>query len=155
MSTVFDNVQSGHSTSQIQRFLTTSEIAGFLFRHPLVAENVAQTKTAIIAGLYDWNYNPALEWRVPGTIAPWGMQVDDDTYGAVTIFPARNGEILFSGYTHSLPVINNPDYVSPPVPCKNGMTPVLGICPEDFQIPWTLIIGGILFYFIITSKKKG
>jgi hypothetical protein len=136
-----------------QRLLTYVERADFLVRHPMVATQVSETKSAIVIGIYDWDYNPAEQWKIPGIIAPWGMQVDDSVYGIVTIFPARNGEIYFSGFSEYLPAINNPEYVSPPAACRDGRASILGICPEDFQIPWMLIIGGVVV--ILIMKRKG
>jgi len=135
-----------------QRLLTDSEIAGFLLRHPIVAENVFQTKAAIAAGLYDWNYNPAEQWRIPGTIPPWGMQQDDSTYGMVTIFPARDGRILYSGFTQELPAVNLPDYESPtgPIFGPGGILPypedILAGAQKAVSIAW-LVGAGLAVYF--------
>lgn len=119
------------------------QISSFLIRHPLVAENVAQTKLVILSGLYDWDYNPALQWRVPGTIPPWGLQVYDSVYKTVTIFPARDGTMYYTAETGVDLGADKPDYVSPPVACRNGEMPVLGVCSEDLAIPWALIAVGV------------
>lgn len=96
------------------RSLTDSEINSFLLRHPIVAAEIAETKSVQAAGLYDYDYNPAEEWLIPGVIPPWGLQVDDDQFSTVTIFPARDGTWHYSGYSPEIASIDQPGYESPP-----------------------------------------
>lgn len=114
-------------SATMQRLLTRSEQTGFLARHPAVAARVAITKTAMLGGAYDVNYYDYayLPWYVtfkfPGIIEPIGIQVDDASYGLVTIQPAPDGEIYFSGWTdHDLhteiPTEGTGAYQPPPGP---------------------------------------
>jgi hypothetical protein len=115
-----------------QRLLTASEMAGFFLRHPLEADYVAKTKLALVAGVYDWSQTLP-SWFL-GLIPPWGTQVQDDTYGNVTIFFGADGTLYVSGFSQDIADINKPAYVAPPVKCKDGSDPVLGMCAEDFSI---------------------
>jgi hypothetical protein len=155
----FSDVVSGSSTTAAgnrQRLLTGTEITGFLFRHPIVAENVAQTKVLIASGLYDFDYNPNTEWRIPGTIPPWGMQVADSTYGTVTIFP-RPDTFYYSGFTANLPAINKPDYQAPLGPCPDGSIDIAGVCvPKPPSLLTLGVIGLAAFvgYQTFFAKKS-
>ena len=95
------------------RAMTNSEIAGFMLRHPIEADYIAATKIAISTGVYNW----VDSW--PGVIPPWGTQVNDSTYGVVTIFFGQGDGVLHM--TADSPVladINKPAYVPPPQICK-------------------------------------
>lgn len=111
-----------------QRLLTNSEMADFMLRHPLEAENILQTKALIATGAYDWS-----QW-IPGTIPPWGAQIQDDKYGLVTVFLSQvDSEVYLSGNSMPAGDINKPAYVPPPVLCNDGSSPVLGICAGDVK----------------------
>jgi len=116
-----------------QRLLTTSEMAGFFLRHPLVAEYVAKTKLAIASGAYDW-LETLPSWFA-GLIPPWGMQQDDSTYGTVTIYFGTDGTLYMSGWSQPAGDINKPAYEPPPFICKNGQPAILGLCAEDLAKP--------------------
>lgn len=95
--------------------LSYFQVGAFLARHPAVGAQVAETKTAILAGLYDWGYNPATQWRIPGVIPPWGLQVEDSEFGRVTVFPAKDGTIYYTAGSSEL-YTDKPDYQSPTYP---------------------------------------
>jgi hypothetical protein len=114
-----------------QRLLTTGEMAGFLVRHPLVAEYIAKTKLAIETGVYDWTQKLP-DWFF-GMIPPWGMQVQDTSYGLVTVFFGTDGTLYLSGFTAPIGDINKPRYEPPPVLCSDGSEPVLGVCLSDLS----------------------
>jgi len=144
-----------------QRLLTDSEISSFLRRHPIVAENVISTKAAIAIGLYDWDYNPAEQWRIPGIIPPWGMQQDDSSFGMVTIFPARDGRILYSAFTQELAPIDQPAYESPtgPIFGEGGIFPsyedILGGAQTAVNVAWLVGFGLAAYvgYQMFFAKK--
>jgi len=117
--------------AQQQRLLTNLETAGFLLRHPLEADYIAKTKIAIATGVYDWS-QVLPSWFL-GLIPPWGTQVDDSSYGTVTIFFGTDGTLYLSGFTAPLADINKPAYVPPPVKCSDGSDPVLGVCLSDLN----------------------
>lgn len=106
------------SLMTMQRLLTRTEQASFMARHPVVATMVAETKTAIVLGQYDWNYYDNYNWELkfPGIIEPIGIQVQDNSYGLVTIQPARDGEIYFSGWSDHDLGTGKGHYESPPDP---------------------------------------
>ncbi len=144
-----------------QRLMTFSEQAGFLARHPIVATEVTETKAAILAGLYDWNYYDHVyqpgtwEFKFPGIIEPIGMQVEDSVYGLVTIEPARNGEIYFSAYTGvdlntDIETTGEGSYQPPPPACGDFLSCLLG----DMQtvILAGAVVGGI--YLFYRSKPR-
>lgn len=120
-----------------QRLLTATEQAGFFARHPLEFEYVAKTKIALAAGVYDWTQTLP-DWFF-GMIPPWGTQVADSTYGNVTIFFGADGTLYVSGFTDTIGDINKPAYTPPPVLCKDGSSPVLGVCPEDLDFTKNLV----------------
>lgn len=126
-----------------QRLLTGTEQASFFARHPLVFEYVAKTKIAIAAGLYDWTQTFP-DWFF-GMIPPWGMQVPDSYYGNVVVFFGSDGELYVSGFTDTIGDINKPAYVPPPVKCKDGSDPVLGICGEDFNFLYWIAGAAVVF----------
>lgn len=103
----------------MQRLLTRVEQAQFLARHPIVAAQVTATKAVMVAGLYDPNYYDlagtwAWQIRFPGVIEPIGTQVEDSAFGLVTIQPAADMEIYFSGWTDTDLGTDRPYYNSPP-----------------------------------------
>lgn len=114
-----------------QRLLTNSEVGGLLLRHPILAENVLQTKAAIATGVYDFDYNPATEWRIPGIIPPWGTTVEDSQFGHVVVFIGRDGTFYYNANVSGqvAAAVDNPDYTSPfgPVFGPGGILPN----PED------------------------
>jgi hypothetical protein len=136
-----------------QRLLSTSESAGFFLRHPIVAEQVAKTRLALAAGVYDWTQTLP-QWFFE-MIPPWGTQVDDSSYGQVTVYFGTDGTLYLSGWTPDNADINKPAYVPPPVKCKDGSDPILGICPSDFDLTPILIGLGIVaaLYFIPRGKS--
>jgi hypothetical protein len=138
-----------------QRFLTTLETTDFLLRHPLEADYIAKTKIAIATGVYDWSQTLP-DWFL-GLIPPWGTQVDDSSYGTVTIFFDVNGTLLLSGWTTPLADINKPRYVAQPFKCKDGSDPsVIGTCPEDFNILYWIFGVGVLLLigFAVVEYRK-
>ena len=137
-----------------QRLLTTSEMAGFFIRHPLEAEYVAKTRLALAAGVYDWTQSVP-SWYF-GMIPPWGTQVDDSTYGNVTIYFGADGTLYVSGWTAENADINKPAYTSPPVKCQNGSDPIFGICAEDFNFVYWILGGAAVYigYQMFFAKKR-
>lgn len=139
------------SLTTMQRYLTRTEQAGFLARHPVVAAQVATTKAFMVAGAYDINYYDLVGpfvWRIkfPGVIEPIGMQVQDQTYGLVTIQPAADMEIYFSGWTDTDLGTDLPYYNSPPDP--RG--------PLD-DLKWIMYAGlaiGVIGV-MVNAKKRG
>lgn len=103
--------------------LTTTQIASFLARHPVVATEIAETESVMHFGLYDYDYNPATQWKLPGVIPPWGEQVQDSQFGLVTIFPARSGEWIYTGGSKVDLGTDKPGYVSPTYP--DGVLPTI------------------------------
>lgn len=120
-----------------QRLLTTMETAGFLVRHPLEAEYIGKTKLAIAAGAYDWAQTLP-SWFF-GLIPPWGTQVEDSTFGTVTVYFGTDGTLYLSGFSPDLADINKPAYVPPVVKCNDGTDPVLGICLDDLNFGMNLV----------------
>lgn len=135
------------SNPTMQRLLTRTEQASFLAWHPVVAAMVAETKTAIILGQYDWNYYDNYNWelRFPGIIEPIGMQVQDGSYGLVTIQPARNGEIYFSGWSDHDLGTNKPYYESPPNP-KGPLDDLADLLKA------AAVVGGVAL--LVSSSRK-
>ena len=135
----------------VQRLLTTSESAGFFLRHPIVAEQIAKTRLALAAGVYDWTQ--ALPQWFFEMIPPWGTQVDDSTYGNVTVYFGTDGTLYLSGWTPDNADINKPAYIPPPVKCKDGTDPIFGICRSDFDITPILIGLGLLAALAFLPKR--
>ena len=131
-----------------QRDLTNWEIAGLLTRHPLEADYIAKTKLALASGTYDWART--LPQSFFGLIPPWGATLEDSTYGHTVIFFDAEGVLHVSGYVpdqyDTTAAMEKPDYVPPPFKCKNGgdPLPLLGTCPEDFNILFWLLVAGVL-----------
>jgi hypothetical protein len=132
-----------------QRLLTASEIAGFMVRHPIESVRITETHQAILAGVYDW-----LE-ELPGMIPPWGTQIDDSSFGAVTVYFGTDGTPYFNAFTGPNADINKPAYVPPPFKCKNGSDPVFGVCAEDFNFLYVIGAGLLAFvgYQMFFAKK--
>jgi hypothetical protein len=128
------------------RTLTDDEVNQFFWRHPIVATQVAETKSMQAAGLYDYDYNPAAEWLFPGVIPPWGLQVQDDQFQTVTVFPARDGTWRYSGYTPD--IANQPPYESPAP--EGGLTQDIGNFLESSKA--LLMIG--LAVVVFNSFRK-
>lgn len=126
--------------------LTNAEANRFLYRHPATAAEIAETEAFMFAGLYDYDYNPMTEWKFPGVIPPWGMQVDDAEFLTVTIFPARDGTWRYSGFTPELGDINDPPYEPPP----NERGPL-----EDLTdlAKGAAFVGLLIFGFSLLRKK--
>ena len=140
-----------------QRLLSNSEIADFLLRHPIEAARVAETKTAIATGIYDWA-NFVLN-QLPGRpllIPPWGTQVADSSYGNVIVFFGQgDGQLRIVGWTEYQPDINKAPYVPPPHTCNDGSSPTFGICPEDFNFLYVIGFGLAAYvgYQLFFAKK--
>jgi hypothetical protein len=85
-----------------QRLLTTTEIADFLARHPLIALQVAETKAAVAALGFDQIYSPPswyeIDVRIPGLILPNGICVVDSAYGNVVIAPNATGTLYYNAF---------------------------------------------------------
>lgn len=143
-----------------QRELTNWEIAEFLTRHPLEADYVAKTKIALVSGTYEWA-RTLPQWFF-GLIPPWGATVEDSTYGHTIIFFGSNGVLHVSGFVpdqiNTVEAMSKPDYVPPPFKCKNGSDPlpVLGTCPEDFNILFWIAGAGVVAFvvFLIVEARK-
>ncbi len=129
-----------------QRLLTNTETAGFLLRHPLVAEYIGKTKLAIVSGVYDWTQSLP-DWFF-GMIPPWGMQVEDSTYGNVVVYFGPDGTLYLSAYTDVIAGIDDPRYIPPPHKCKDGSDAVLGFCPEDFDLSGLYLVGFAVAAFV-------
>jgi hypothetical protein len=88
-----------------QRLLTTTEIADFLARHPLIALQVAATNAAVATLGYDQIYTPPawyeIDVRIPGLIQPNGICIPDSTYGNVLIAPSANGTLYYNAFVDS------------------------------------------------------
>ena len=138
----------GLNTTNMTRQLSSAEIAGFLFRHPVVAAQIAETEAFMKSGFYDYDYNPATQWRFPGVIPPWGMQVEDSYYGLVTIFPARDGTWRYAGYSAVDLGTDKPDYTSD---SGNSFSQVLADAVSALSFP-LLVIGAVYLY---THRKGG
>lgn len=87
---------------QVQRLLTTTEIAGFLARHPWIALQVTETNLAVSTLGFDQIYTPPawyeIDVRIPGLIQPNGICVQDSTYGNVLIAPSANGTLYYNAF---------------------------------------------------------
>jgi hypothetical protein len=130
---------------EIPRELTPLEQSTFLARHPLVATWVSETQVLLTTGTYDWftvNYPP-------GVIPSWGMQVDDSTFGKVTIFPAADGRIRFSGWQTITGDINNPPPI--PEPFEGGVLDDLAATLGN-SVNVILVLGGL--YLLTTLKQR-
>lgn len=123
--------------------LTTSQIASFLARHPIISSQVAETEAVMKFGLYDYDYNPALQWKLPGVIPPWGTQVQDSVFGLVTVFPARDGTWYYTGNSPELNT-DKPPYVSPKGPCPDGYVDVAGLCIPKPPSMNSLLMAGVV-----------
>jgi hypothetical protein len=140
--------------AETQRLLTAWEMTSFLARHPIEAAEIAETKTAILTGLYDWTQG------LPGMIPPWGQQVTDSYYDLVTVYFGTDGTLYLSGWSEPIGDVNKPAYVPPVVKCKNGQDPILGVCPEDLTAPLgTLALFGVglavfVGYQMFFAKKR-
>lgn len=100
------------------RLMSAGEIAGFLARNPSIGARVAVTEAALASGLYDFNIYDSM-WelgtivvRFPGVIEPRGIQIQDSSYGLVTIQPSPAG-LFFSAYSPALGDAGKPNYNSP------------------------------------------
>jgi hypothetical protein len=136
--------------------LTTTQVAQFLARHPIIATQVAETEAVMKFGLYDYDYNPALQWKLPGVIPPWGTQVQDSVFGIVTVFPARSGDWYYTGSSPELHT-DNPPYVSPKGPCPDGYVDVAGLCipkPPSLNSIAMYALVGFVAYAVITRGGK-
>jgi hypothetical protein len=145
----FSDVISGSSWDEHARPLTRYEIAAFLLRHPIIAGMIAETEGVMGAGLYDYDYNPYSQWKLPGVIPPWGLQEYDREYGSVVIFPARDGTWRYSGFTGAGDSINLPAYSSP-----SGIDPLGDLA----GVVKTLAFAGValaVLYGLNTLKRKG
>jgi hypothetical protein len=142
-----------------QRELTDWEIAGLLLRHPLEADYVAKTKLALASGTYDWART--LPQSFIGLIPPWGETLEDSTYGHTVIFFDANGVLHVSGYVDAnldtTAAMSTTDYVPPPFKCKNGgdPLPILGTCPEDFNILFWILGAGVLALLVFLAIEYG
>jgi hypothetical protein len=137
------------------RKMTSSEIAAFLSRHPIVARMILQTETAMRLGLYDYNYNPATQYRLPGTIPPWGIQIlEDSELGNVVVFPARDETWRYTAFTPILGDINDPDYVSATFP-EGIAAALLGDISRATSSIGNIVLMGALVYvgYLVWSKK--
>jgi hypothetical protein len=132
----------------MQRLLTSWEIAEFFLRHPLIADYVAKTKLFIASGTYQWSQTLP-DWFL-GLIPPWGTQVADSTFGNVTIYFGTDGTLYVSGFTAANTDINKPLPATVPFTCKDGSAPlpVLGTCPEDFNILYWIAGAGVLAFIV-------
>jgi hypothetical protein len=135
----------------IQRLLTATESASFYLRHPIIAEQIAKTKLAIETGVYDWTQTLP-QWFFE-MIPPWGTQVADSSYGNVTVYFGTDGTLYLSGWTAENADINKPAYTPPPVKCKDGSDPILGICPSDFSLTPILIALGLVAALAFLPKR--
>lgn len=134
------------------RPMTSGEIANFLFRHPVVAARIAETEAIMNVGRYDWDYNPATGWPFPGLIPPWGLQVDDSSYGLVTVFPARDGSWRYTAFSAVDLGADKPGYISPKGPCPAGTAEIAGLCvpsaPSFGSIGAFLLLGVAVYAYV-------
>lgn len=128
------------------RPLTASETALFLSKHPVTAARVAETKVAMLSGFYDFDYYDHINTTLlfPGVIEPRGLQIEDGTYGLVTIQPAPGG-IFFTGWSEVMGDAEKENHVS---------IPAEGNIAED--IKHGLLVAGLVVGvgFALASKRK-
>lgn len=126
-----------------ERQLSTLEVVDFLSRHWVTATEVAETKATIATGLYDFDYNPATEWKLPGVIPPWGQVVADVYYGNVLVQP-RPDQFYYTGWiTADSSVINAPPYVPPDA----------GLLPTSEEIQNAAITAGVLIVGLVLASS--